>query len=115
MLNRVTESLAQLEKLEEFARQFHALPLYLLYNHSNTVSVSYHWHLPEGGFRRVSTGVHACPELAHSAHALPSPAPSGFRLGPQGQTGQAMALCFRLSVRRERTPPNGVSHSAALP
>ena len=44
MLNRVTESLNQLEKLEEFARQFHALPLYLLYNHSNTVSEPHHWH-----------------------------------------------------------------------
>ena len=44
MLNRVTESLDQLEKLEEFARQFHALPLYLLYNHSNTAQPSEHWH-----------------------------------------------------------------------
>ena len=34
----------QLDKLERFARQFHALPLYLLYNHSNTAQCSEHWH-----------------------------------------------------------------------
>ena len=35
---------SQLENLERFARQFHALPLYLLYNHSNTAQRSEHWH-----------------------------------------------------------------------
>ena len=55
------------------------------------------------------------PSGAHSKHALPPPAPSGFPLGPQDQTGQTMVLCFRLSVRRERTAPNGLAHSSALP
>lgn len=44
MLNRVTESLDQLDKLERFARQLHALPLYLLYNHPDTAECSQHWH-----------------------------------------------------------------------
>ncbi len=44
MLNRVTESLNQLTKLERFARQHRALPLYLLYNHTTTVEHSEHWH-----------------------------------------------------------------------
>ena len=44
MLNRVTESRNQLDKLEQFARQYHALPLYLLYNHSKTAERSEHWH-----------------------------------------------------------------------
>ena len=62
--------------------------------------------------RRMSTGLHACPELAHSAHDLPS-APSEFRLGSQSQSGQTMALRLRLSRRRDITRPNGVSHSAS--
>ena len=44
MLNRVSESHIQLKKLERFARQYHALPLYLLYNHSQTAERSKHWH-----------------------------------------------------------------------
>jgi len=44
MLNRVTESLNQLDKLERFALQHRALPLYLLYNHANAVEPSEHWH-----------------------------------------------------------------------
>lgn len=46
MLNRVRESIIQLEKLERFARQLYALPLYLLYNHSNAAQPSEHWHCP---------------------------------------------------------------------
>ncbi len=46
MLNRVKESIDQLGRLERFARQLHALPLYLLYNHSNTAQPSEHWHCP---------------------------------------------------------------------
>jgi len=44
MLNRVTESRIQLGKLDCFARQLRALPLYLLYNHTNTLEPSEHWH-----------------------------------------------------------------------
>lgn len=44
MLNRVKESRIQLRKLERFARRRHALPLYLLYNHSPTAERSKHWH-----------------------------------------------------------------------
>ena len=43
-LNSVQKSVRQLKKLERFAQQFHALPLYLLYNHSNTAQHSEHWH-----------------------------------------------------------------------
>ena len=43
----VTRSTEQLDKLERFARQLHALPLYLLYNHSDTARCSKHWHCLE--------------------------------------------------------------------
>lgn len=46
MLNRVKDSIAQLTKLEQFAQQESALPLYLLYNHSSTAQASEHWHCP---------------------------------------------------------------------
>ena len=44
MLNGGPRCASQLKKLERFARQLHALPLYLLYNHSNTAQRSAHWH-----------------------------------------------------------------------
>ena len=44
MLNGGQKCVSQLRKLERFARQYHALPLYLLYNHSNTAERSEHWH-----------------------------------------------------------------------
>ena len=44
MLNAGRKCATQLDKLERFARQLHALPLYLLYNHSNTARRSQHWH-----------------------------------------------------------------------
>ena len=74
MLNRVTESLDQLEKLEEFARQFHALPLYLLYNHSNTVSVSYHWHCQKAAFDECQLGCTLVPSW-HIRRMLCRPPP----------------------------------------
>lgn len=40
----VSRSAEQLDKLERFARQLHALPLYLLYNHSDAARHSKHWH-----------------------------------------------------------------------
>ena len=44
MLNGGQKCASQLDKLERFARQLHALPLYLLYNHSNIARPSKHWH-----------------------------------------------------------------------
>ena len=44
MLNGGQKCRSQLDKLDAFARQLHALPLYLLYNHSNAVQPSKHWH-----------------------------------------------------------------------
>ena len=46
MLNSGRRCGSQLVRLERFARQLHALPLYLLYNHSNTAQRSQHWHCP---------------------------------------------------------------------
>ena len=42
-LNSGPRTRAQLGKLNRFARQIHAVPLYLLYNHSDTAS-GRHWH-----------------------------------------------------------------------
>ena len=44
MLDGGGKCASQLDKLERFARQLRALPLYLLYNHSNTAQSSEHWH-----------------------------------------------------------------------
>ena len=46
----VTKSKAQLKTLEQFAQQNSALPLYLLYNHSDTAKVSKHWNCCQPSF-----------------------------------------------------------------
>ena len=43
-LNGGRKCAEQLDKLEQFAQQFCALPFYLLYNHSSKVQPSKHWH-----------------------------------------------------------------------
>ena len=74
MLSRVTESLDQLEKLEEFARQFHALPLYLLYNHSNTAERSEHWNCCKQSFDECQLGCTLVPSW-HIRRMLCRPPP----------------------------------------
>ena len=44
----VGKSIAQLEKLEKYAQEISALPLYLLYNHSRTAQYPEHWHCCRG-------------------------------------------------------------------
>ena len=41
------ESVAQLGRLERFARQLRAIPLYLLYNHTDAADPEVHWHCPK--------------------------------------------------------------------
>lgn len=60
MLNRVAESKRQLERLESFAQQFHALPLYLLYNHCSTANREDHWHCSRR-FSRAQLGCTVVP------------------------------------------------------
>ena len=43
MLNGGQKCFEQLDKLERCARQLRALPLYLLYNHTNSAQASQHW------------------------------------------------------------------------
>ena len=43
-LNSGQKCKAQFKKLERFARQQHALPVYLLYNHTGAAQKSLHWH-----------------------------------------------------------------------
>ena len=43
-LNGGLKCAGQLHKLEQFAQQLCALPLYILYNHSSTAQPSKHWH-----------------------------------------------------------------------
>lgn len=43
-INSGSKCTNQLAKLERFARRCHALPLYLLYNHSDTAQRSKHWN-----------------------------------------------------------------------
>ena len=74
MLNRVTESLDQLGKLEEFARQLPALPLYLLYNHSDTAKPSDHWHCQTTAFDECQLGCTLVPSW-HIRRMLRRPPP----------------------------------------
>ena len=60
--------------------------------------------------RERSVGLHACPELAHSAHDPRSP-PAGLRSSAQNQSVVALALRFRLSRRRDATVPDGIWRS----
>ena len=78
MLNRVQESIIQLEKLERFARQLHALPLYLLYNHSTTAQPSEHWHCPQ----RFDVGQLGCTLVPswHIRQMICRPPPRNFDL-----------------------------------
>ena len=62
MLNGGPKCASQLDRLERFARQLHALPLYLLYNHSNNRTAFRALALLEA-FRRRSTGLHARPRV----------------------------------------------------
>ena len=71
MLNRVKESVNQLKKLEQFARQYHALPLYLLYNHSKTAERSEHWHCQQP-FAKRQLGCTLVPSW-HIQHMLCRP------------------------------------------
>lgn len=45
-LNGGRKCVDQLNKLERCARQLHALPLYLLYNHTNSPQLSKYWRCP---------------------------------------------------------------------
>ena len=74
MLNRVTESRDQLDKLEQFARQFCALPLYLLYNHSNTAR-SEHWNCCRQSFAAPQLGCTLVPSghIGSMLSRLPPP------------------------------------------
>ncbi len=78
MLNRGRKCADQLNKLERFARQLHALPLYLLYNHSNTAQRSRHWHCS----RRFAVGQLGCTLVPswHIRRMISRPPPRGFDL-----------------------------------
>ena len=76
MLNRVQESIDQLARLEQFARQLHALPLYLLYNQSDTARPSEHWHCPRS-FDMRQLGCTLVPSW-HIREMLRRPPPRNF-------------------------------------
>ena len=78
MLNGGRKCASQLDKLERFARQLHALPLYLLYNHSNTAQRSEHWHCPQ----RFDVGQLGCTLVPswHIRQMICRPPPRNFDL-----------------------------------
>ena len=69
----------QLQKLEVFARQVNALPLYLLYNHSRTVIRSNHWHCCRRRFEKFQLGCTFVPSW-HIQNVINSRPPRGFNL-----------------------------------
>ena len=78
MLNGGRKCASQLDKLERFARQLHALPLYLLYNHSNTARRSQHWHCSQ----RYAAGQLGCTLVPswHIRRMISRPPPRNFDL-----------------------------------
>ena len=120
MLNRVTESLDQMERLEEFARQFHALPLYLLLNHSNSVSASHHWHcqkafdkgqlgctlVPSWHIRRMLRRPPP-PRDFDSAHKVEQARPWRCAFDCPDAEASLMQMAFRTGHRSRTTPLNG--------
>ena len=120
MLNRVTESLDQMERLEEFARQFHALPLYLLFNHSNSVSASHHWHcqkafdkgqlgctlVPSWHIRRMLRRPPP-PRDFDSAHKVEQARPWRCAFDCPDAEASLMQMAFRTGHRSRTTPLNG--------
>ena len=78
MLNGGRKCASQLDKLERFAQQFHALPLYLLYNHSNTAQPSKHWHCSQP-FDVGQLGCTLVPSW-HIRRMICSPPPRDFDL-----------------------------------
>ena len=75
-LAHVSRSAEQLDKLERFARQLHALPLYLLYNHSDTARCSKHWHCLQP-FDVAQLGCTLVPSW-HMRYLVDHPPPRGF-------------------------------------
>ena len=119
LLNGGSKCISQLDKLERFARQLHALPLYLLYNHSNAVQPSEHWHCLQP-FSVDQLGCTLVPSW-HIRRMIFRPPPRNFDLAhkanqarpwrcafdcPDAETS-LMQMAFRTRHRRSGTPPAG--------
>ena len=116
MLNGGQRCTSQLDKLERFARQLHALPLYLLYNHSNTAQPSEHWHCSQP-FAVGQLGCTLVPSW-HIRRMISRPLPRNFDLAhnvsqarpwrcafdcPDAETS-LMQMAFRTRHRNPNTP-----------
>ena len=119
MLNGGPKCHSQLDKLDVFARQLHALPLYLLYNHSNTVQPSKHWHCSQP-FDVGQLGCTLVPSW-HIRRMISRPLPRNFDLAhkvsqakpwrcafdcPDAETS-LIQMAFRTRHRDPNTPPAG--------
>lgn len=116
MLYRVTESRKQLGKLEQFARQNHALPLYLLYNHSEIAECSDHWHcqlpfdkrqlgctlVPSWHIRRV---LRRLPRGFDSAHNVSQSRPWRCVFDCPFAEGELIQMAYRSPHPDSDTPP----------
>lgn len=116
MLNRVTESRNQMDKLEQFARRYHALPLYLLYNHSKTAERSEHWHcqqlfakrqlgctlVPSWHIRRI---LRRPPRCFDSAHSVRQSRPWRCAFDCPFAEGELIQMAYRSPSRYSHAPP----------
>ncbi len=111
----------QLDKLEQFAQQLSALPLYLLYNHSSTVQPSKHWHCPQP-FEEEQLGCTLVPSW-HIRRMICSPRPRDFDLAHKINQSlpwrcafdcpYAEALLFQMTFSRRHCNPNEPSDREA--
>lgn len=119
LLNGGHKCRSQLNKLDAFARQLHALPLYLLYNHSNAVQPSKHWHCSQS-FDPNQLGCTLVPSW-HIRGMIFRPPPRGFDLAhkvnqakpwrcafdcPDAETS-LIQMAFRTRHRDPKPPPAG--------
>ena len=83
---------SQLDKLERFARQLHALPLYLLYNHSITAQADKHWHC----WKLFDEGQLGCTLVPswHIRHMISRPPPRNFDLAHNAKQSRPWRCAF---------------------
>jgi len=119
MLNGGRKCASQLDKLERFARQLHALPLYLLYNHSNTAKCSEHWHcsqpfavgqlgctlVPSWHIRRMIW--HSPPRGFDLAHNVPQSRPWRCAFECPDAEASLIQMAYRTRHRDLNRPPAG--------
>lgn len=86
----------QIDLLRDFAHQYHAIPLYLLYNHFDSATPSRYWLLLQT-LRYRAAGLHVGPGLEdRRCNSNSPPRTKEVHCNPRRCPVAAVAVCFRL-------------------